>query len=40
MFKDYSVTEFVMIGVMLVSYAALGVVVASLLLRPVICPAW
>ena len=40
MFKDFSVTEIMMVGLMLVLYSAMGVLVASLLLRPVICPNW
>ena len=40
MFRDYSVTEFVMVGLMLVLYAAMGVFAAAMLLRPAICPDW
>ena len=40
MFKDASVTEFVMMGLMVVLYVAMGVFVAALLLRPAICPDW
>ncbi len=40
MFKDYSVTEWVLWVLVLVGWVAMGVFAAAMLLRPAICPDW
>ena len=40
MFKDYSVTERVMMGLVLVGWTAMAVFTVAMLLRPTICPNW
>ena len=40
MFKDYSVTTWVLWVLVLVGWVAMGVFAVAMLLRPAICPDW